>query len=180
MRTRTQQVEYAVEATAEACPLPDACADLVTVAQAPAPGSITHLARFYAEVRRVCKPRGIFAAWTYDLHSVNGAVDPILARFQDEFVDPYWPPERVWVRAGYRTIPFPFEEVPALAFSMTIEWDLPALLGYMNTWSALKRFEKANGFNPLGHTGERLPYRVGRSPRPCALCGGSSPCASAV
>ena len=138
-------VEYAV-APAEACPLPDASADLVTVAQA------LHwfdLPRFYAEVRRVCKPGGALAVWSYDLHSVNAAVDPVLARLQDEFVGPYWPPERALVDAGYRTILFPFAEVPAPAFEMTATWDLPTLVGYMNTWSATKRFEAANGFNPL-------------------------------
>jgi SAM-dependent methyltransferase len=139
------RVEYAV-APAEACPLPPASTDLVTVAQA------LHWfdhPRFYAEVRRVSKPGGILAAWTYDLHSVNAALDPILARLQDEFVGPYWPPERAWVTAGYRTIPFPFEPVEAPAFDMTADWDLPTLLGYTNTWSALKRFEAARGFNPL-------------------------------
>jgi SAM-dependent methyltransferase len=169
------RVEYAV-APAEVCPLPSASADLVTVAQA------LHWfdhPRFYAEVKRVCKPRGVLAVWTYDFHSVNEAVDPVLARLQDEFVRPYWPPERALVMAGYRTIPFPFEEVVAPPFAMTAEWDLLTLLGYMNTWSALKRFEKANGFNPLERLAEdfrtswgdpatvrtvlwRLTMRVGR------------------
>jgi SAM-dependent methyltransferase len=138
-------VEYAV-APAEACPLPDASADLVTVAQA------LHwfdLPRFYSEVNRVCKPGGALAVWTYDLHAVNAAVDPVLARFQSEYVGAYWPPERALVDAGYRTIPFPFAEVLAPQFEMTANWDLPTLLGYMNTWSATKRFQSANGFNPL-------------------------------
>ncbi len=138
-------VEYAV-APAEKCPLPDACADLVTVAQA------LHwfdLARFYCEVGRVCKPGGVLAVWTYDLHAVNAEVDPVLARLQTEFVGPYWPPERALVDAGYRTIPFPFAEVPTPEIEMTAAWNLPTLLGYMNTWSATKRFVAANGFNPL-------------------------------
>jgi SAM-dependent methyltransferase len=140
-----KKVEYRV-APAEACPLPDGSADLVTVAQA------LHWfdhPRFFAEVSRVCKPRGVLAAWTYDFHSVDEALDPILKRFQDAFVGPYWPPERALVMAGYRTIPFPFEAIEAPPFSLTAEWDLPRLLGYMNTWSALKRFVQAKGFNPL-------------------------------
>jgi SAM-dependent methyltransferase len=139
------RVEYAV-APAEACPLPNACADLVTVAQA------LHWfdhARFYPEVRRVCKPGGLFAAWSYDFHSVNPDIDPLLNRLEADFIGSYWPPERAYVDAGYRTIPFPFEEVETPKLEMTAEWDLGTLLGYMNTWSALKRFEKANGFNPL-------------------------------
>jgi SAM-dependent methyltransferase len=139
------RVEYAV-ARAEACPLPDGRADLVTVAQAL--HWFEHGA-FYPEVKRVLKPRGVFAAWTYDFHSVNATVDPVLARLQGEYVGPYWPPERAWVTAGYRTLPFPFEEIEPPPLELTVDWNLPALLGYINTWSAVKRFEKANGFNPL-------------------------------
>ncbi len=143
-------VEYAV-APAERCPLASGSADLVTVAQA------LHwfdIDRFFAEVRRVCKPGGVVAVWSYDLHSVNADVDPVLDRLQSEFVGPYWPPERALVDAGYRTIPFPFTEIPSPRLEMTTSWDLPTLVGYMNTWSATKRFEKANGFNPLDRLSE--------------------------
>jgi SAM-dependent methyltransferase len=139
------RVEYTT-ARAENCPLPDRSTDLVTVAQA------LHwfdFDRFYAEVRRVCCPGGLFAAWTYDFRSVNAALDPILNRFQSEFVGPYWPPERAWVEAGYRTIPFPFEEIPAPPFEMTADWDFDRLIGYLNTWSSTKAFTKAKGFNPV-------------------------------
>src|SRR4051794_34674393 len=102
------KVEYAV-APAEACPLPDTSADLVLVAQA------LHWFdhdRFYAEVRRACKPGGIFAATCYYAPSVGAEVDPVLRQWE-EFIRPHWTPERVWVDDGYRTIPFPFEELPA-------------------------------------------------------------------
>ncbi|MBA4066800.1 MAG: SAM-dependent methyltransferase [Isosphaera sp.] len=139
------RVEYAV-APAERCPLPDASADLVTVAQA------LHwfdLDRFYAEVRRVCRPGGLIAVWTYDFHSVNPEVDPVLDRLQQEFVRPYWPAERALVDSGYRDLPFPFDELPVPRFGMTAAWSLRHLLGYMNTWSALRRYEEAHGSNPL-------------------------------
>jgi SAM-dependent methyltransferase len=138
------RVEYAV-ARAEACPLPDRSADLVTVAQA------LHwfdFDRFYAEVRRICRPGGLLAVWTYELHSVGDRVDPVLRRFQAD-VDPYWPPDRVWVDTHYRTIPFPFPELPAPRFEMAVEWDLPRMLGYMSTWSATKSFFQARGFDPI-------------------------------
>ena len=139
------RVTYAV-APAEKCPLPHGSVELVTVAQA------LHwfdFDPFYAEVRRVCKPGGVIAAWTYDLHSCWPEIDPILQRLQDEFVGPYWPPERKYVTASYRTIPFPFADVPAPPFAMTAEWTLAEMLGYMNTWSATKRFIQTHGFNPV-------------------------------
>jgi SAM-dependent methyltransferase len=139
------RVTYVV-APAEKCPLPGASVDLVTVAQA------LHwfdLDRFYAEVRRVCRSGGVLAAWTYDLHSMGPELDPILNRLQHEFVGSYWPPERKLVSAGYRTIPFPFADIPAPQFVMAVRWTLGEVFGYMNTWSATKRFIRTNEFNPV-------------------------------
>lgn len=139
------RVEYAI-ASAESSPLPDGTADLVTVAQA------LHwfdFDRFYAEVRRVCRPGGVCAVWSYGFHRVNPAVDRVLDRFEGEFVGPYWPPERRYVNERYRTIPFPFPELPAPHFEMAVEWDLPGVLGYLGTWSSTKRFLAAHGFDPV-------------------------------
>lgn len=154
------RVEYAV-APAEACPLADHIADLVTVAQA------LHWFdhdRFYAEVRRVMRPGGLLAVWTYDFHSVNEAVDPVIDRLQNEFVRPYWPAERRHVDAGYSTIPFPFAEVAVPPFEMTAEWDLPHLLGYINTWSAVRQYEKRHGANPIERLREPLTAAWGDPP----------------
>jgi SAM-dependent methyltransferase len=137
-------VEYAV-ARAEKCPLPDHCADLVTVAQA------LHWFdhdRFYAEVRRVCRPGGLIAATCYFAPSVGPDVDPVLRRWED-FIRPYWTPERAWVDAGYRTIPFPFPELKTPRFELTLESTLPRFLGYLGTWSATRQFVKAHGCDPL-------------------------------
>src|SRR5262249_21220652 len=71
-------------------------------------------------------------------------------------VGPYWPPERVLVEEGYRTIPFPFEELAVPAIRMDMQWDLDALLGYFSTWSATNRFIKANGFDPLEQLNSEL------------------------
>jgi SAM-dependent methyltransferase len=150
-------IEYAV-ACAEECPLPDRSADLVTVAQA------LHwfdFDRFYAEVGRVAKPRGILAVWTYELHSVNPSVDTVLHRFQNDFVGAYWPPDRVWVDTHYRSIPFPFPELPAPEFEMTEEWELPRMLGYMSTWSATKGFIRAKGYDPVERLAEEFAMAWG-------------------
>jgi SAM-dependent methyltransferase len=138
------KVEYAV-APAEACPLPDSCVDLVLVAQA------LHWFdhdRFYAEVRRVCKPGGIISATCYYLPSVGPAIDPILREWED-FIRPYWTPERVWVDEGYRNIPFPFPELEAPRFEVSAPVTLAQFVGYLGTWSATKQYLKQHGENPL-------------------------------
>lgn len=139
------RVEYAV-APAEACPLPDRSASLITVAQA------LHWfdhARFYAEANRVGRPGAVVAAWSVEFESVGAPVDAVVRRLMTEFVGPYWPPERALVEDGYRSLPFPFARLDAPPFEMTAEWDLAALLGYAETWSCTKRFERAHGFSPV-------------------------------
>ena len=106
--------------------------------------------RFYAEVKRVLAPSGVIAVWAYGINTVQGDdVNQIVQEFYGNTVGPYWPPERKLVEEGYRTIPFPFIEVTPPAFCMEARWTLDQLLGYFSTWSAVNRYIKANGRNPL-------------------------------
>lgn len=148
-------VEYRV-APAEASGLPEAAADLIAVAQA------LHwfdLDRFYAEARRVLKPGGILAAWTYGAQTVDETrVDACVRTFYRETVGSHWPPERQHVESGYRTLPFPFREIPHPEFHMTANWTLPELLGYLRSWSATGRYLAARGTDPVdGLAMELLP-----------------------
>lgn len=139
------RVVYLVE-RAESCSLPDACADLVTCAQA------LHwldLARFYPEVKRVLAPGGVFAAWCYAHVSVDPAVDAVMRRFYGQVVGPYWPPERRIVEDGYRSLPFPFAAIQAPPFTLEARWDLARFLGYLGTWSATRRCLAARGTDPV-------------------------------
>lgn len=144
--TACPNVEYRV-ATAEESGLADRSVSLVTVAQA---AHWFNFERFYAEVRRVLKPGGVLALWAYGIDVVEGdAVNAIAMDYYSNVVGPYWPPERVLVEEGYRTIPFPFKEIISPAFHMEAQWTLGQLLGYFSTWSATSRYIKANGRNPL-------------------------------
>jgi len=140
------RIEYRI-APAESSGLPETSVDLITVAQA------LHwfdLAGFYAEAKRVLRPGGVLAAWTYGALSVEGAeVDALVQRFYHDTVGPYWPFARAHVENGYRSLPFPFEEIAAPCFSMEARWALPELLGYLRSWSATDRFIVANGYDPV-------------------------------
>lgn len=147
------RIEYRV-APAEESGLEECSADLVIVAQA------LHwfdLDRFYAEVRRVLKPGGVIAVWSYGVQEVeNDAVNAIVQHFYAQEVGPYWPPERHHVETGYRELPFPFTPIAVPPFAMQLQWTLGHLLDYFRSWSATAAYVKAKGSDPVAALEPRL------------------------
>jgi len=155
---RRPGVSY-VLAAAEQPPLPDHSVALVTVAQA------VHwfdLEAFYAQVRRIGRPGGILAVWTYSLFTVDPDVDEVVRWYYRDVVGPYWPTERWHVEDRYRNLPFPFESVGpevdssggdnsggASAFSMRPTWRREDVVAQLGTWSSTNRFRDAVGTDPL-------------------------------
>lgn len=130
------------EEAAEACTLDDHSCDLVMVSQA------LHwldFDRFYSEVKRVMRPGGVIAACCYSVYkATDPALDELLQQFYRDSA-PYWDPERRYIDEEYRNIPFPFERLPAPAFSMSYQWTLDELLGYISTWSAYQHYNRKFG-----------------------------------
>lgn len=148
----TRKVKYKV-APAEASRLRAHTVDLVTVAQA------LHWFdhdRFYAEVRRVTVPGGILAAWCYGSCHAGSDVDGLLLEFQEETVGPFWHPNRHWVDEGYRTVPFPFEEVSTPTFELRVRWLLRQLQEYLSSWSSVAAYRRERGEDPVAPFIERL------------------------
>ena len=144
--TPRDNIRYAVE-PAEQCSLPDASVDLVTVAQA------MHwfdCDRFFAEAKRVMKPDGRIAVWTYERSSVNPQVDEVFYRLYRGELDPYWAPERRHVESGYATLPFPFERIDAPPFELRCDWTLAQYLAYLRSWSASQKLAKQTGRDIVG------------------------------
>src|SRR5262249_42168869 len=128
-------------------------ADLVTVAQA------VHwfdLERFYAEVRRVCRPDAVLALWCYTYARISPEVDSLLKHFDADVMRPYWPPQTELVEKELRTLPFPFEQTSPPAFDLVVNWQLDDLVGYLSSWSAAKRFRDANGYDAIAPFREKL------------------------
>jgi SAM-dependent methyltransferase len=139
-------VEYRTS-PAERSGLPARSVDLVTVAQA---AHWLDLRAFYDEVRRVARPRAIVALVTYGvLHVARDEANAVVQRFYREVIGSYWPPERAHVEDGYRSLPFPFEEIEAPAMAIEVSWRLRDLVGYTETWSAVRAAEKAVGRKPM-------------------------------
>lgn len=154
-------IEYRTE-TAEQSSLPSLSVDLVTVAQA------CHWFRheeFLREVERVIRPRGVLAVWTYTGAEVSASIDAIVNEFYNADIGPYWPPERKLVEQGYANLSFPWPELPSPRFVMEVEWGLESFAGYLQTWSAVRRYMADTGCNPVAAIHSRLSAAWGKGQR---------------
>jgi SAM-dependent methyltransferase len=140
-------------APAEASGLPGHSCDLVTVAQA------LHWFcgdAFYAEVRRVLKPGGVFAAWTYTLLHGEPALNAVVEDFLPQHHRPLVAAGATLGGLGYRDMPFPFAEIATPDFEIRLEWTLDDLLAYLRTWSATQRYIRERGTDPCVELAIRL------------------------
>jgi SAM-dependent methyltransferase len=140
------RVTYRVS-PADASGLDAGSASLVTVAQA------LHwfpLDAFYAEVRRVARPGGLVAAWTYAAFTLEDArADAIVHAYHYDAMADWWPPERDIVERRYADLPFPFARVEVPAFHMQTQWSLAQVCAYLRSWSATSRYVAAHGHDPV-------------------------------
>jgi SAM-dependent methyltransferase len=143
--TPDSRVTYRV-AKADASGLDDHTGDLVTAAQA------LHWFdqdRFWREVRRVLRPRGVIAVWTYGLFQIDPDIDAVVRRFYSGVLGPFWPPERRLTEERYQTIEFPFDETAAPSFAIERRVNLEDVAGYIRTWSATRAFVKHHQIDPV-------------------------------
>lgn len=127
--------------------------DLITVAQA------LHwldCKKFYQEVRRTAKHNALVAVWGYGLLTIEVRIDQLLKAFYQQIVGPHWPPERKHIENEYRNLPFPFESKEEMRFSSDYYWTPEHFQGYLMTWSAVQRFIKLRGYNPVPEFIEKL------------------------
>ena len=143
-----------VVAASEHVPLADGSVDLVSVAQA------LHWFvgdTFYAEVRRVVRSGGVFAAWTYGMpQMVSRDVERVVHDFINGPLEPFWPPEVRMVLDGYATIELPFEELEPPSFEMQAEWPIAGFLGFVRSWSAVGRYLEDRGEDPVPRLASEL------------------------
>jgi SAM-dependent methyltransferase len=140
-----ENISYLLESSNKSS-FPDASFDLITVAQAI---HWFHFDDFYAEVKRTLKPFGIFAAFGYGVMRIDEQVDAVIHKLYKGILGGYWDEERKHIDEGYSSIPFPFQEFAVPKFSIQTTWDFDQMIGYLNTWSALQHYKKANNSSPL-------------------------------
>ncbi|HEC07643.1 MAG TPA: class I SAM-dependent methyltransferase [Thiolapillus brandeum] len=142
---KKRSVHYRV-ATAEDSGIAAGSVDLVTVAQA---FHWFDSKAFSLEVDRVLKDAGILAIWTYNLLSVSKEIDTIVYHLYKTTLKDCWAFERTQVENGYRDVRLPFGEIDTPDLSMSTQWDLSQFIGYLCTWSAVKKYEAETGRNPV-------------------------------
>jgi SAM-dependent methyltransferase len=152
-----EKVEYYAE-PAEHVSLSDSSVDLVTVAVAI---HWFNFDEFYREVRRVLKPKGILAAWTYSLTEISPEIDPLVNQYYSEIVAGYWPERIRYLEERYKTIPFPFEEIIPPPFVMEIHWNLIQFAGFLDSWSATQRYKAQREQHPLEIIWDKLAAKWG-------------------
>lgn len=157
------RVGYRLE-SAESISLPSDSADLVVAAQA---AHWFDWPQFCAEACRVLRPGGVLAVWCYGSAEIEGVIDRMLEDFSRDVVGPYWPRERRHVDEGYRDLVLPLAAIEIPTFEMRAHWDSAAMLGYLDSWSAVRRHRGRTGRDaldllaaPLAATWGDLPRRV--------------------
>jgi len=139
------RVDYRV-APAERSGLADGSADLIAAAQA---AHWFDLGAFYAEVRRVARPGAALALISYGLPDMDDEPGMIIDDFYGRALDPYWPPERRHIEDSYSSLAFPFVEIAAPSLAIERDWALGEVVGYLDTWSAVRALEKVAGRAPF-------------------------------
>jgi ubiquinone/menaquinone biosynthesis C-methylase UbiE len=145
-------IQYSL-APADKTSFPEATFDLITAGQAI---HWFNIPGFYKEAARVAKPNAVIAVWGYSLLSILPTIDVLISDFYRNLIGPYWDAERKLVDEHYRTIPFPFEEIPSPVFSFSIDWTLAELQGYLTTWSAVQKYILAHDVNPVEKLAEQI------------------------
>lgn len=132
---------------AEKTEIKNSSVDLITIAQA------LHwfdFDNFYREVHRVAKSNGIIAAVCYSLATINPKIDRVVLNLYENILgDAYWPKERHYIDEQYQTIPFPFQKIQTPEFLLKNHFSFSQLIGFLNTWSAVKAYQEQNQQNPV-------------------------------
>lgn len=136
-----QRITYRVEPSEETS-IPSSSVDLITV------GTAVHwfdFEPFYAEVRRVGRAGAILAVWTYHLPVIDPEIDGFLEDFYRDTLAGYWPERIRYLDQRYQTLPFPFKEIRPPYFEMQANWNLERLIGFLASWSAVRKLVESRG-----------------------------------
>ena len=135
------KVAYSV-GSAENPGFADDSLDLIVVAQA------LHWfdhEQFWPEVRRTLKSGGAFAAWGYDWFRICPQLDRVIETSILQPIRSFWAPQNRLLWDGYRDVKLDLQPIQVPEFTLTMDWDLDQLFGYIHSWSATRRCMEQQG-----------------------------------
>lgn len=162
---RVPRVAYCVS-RAETAPLPAHSVDLVVAAAA------LHwfdLPRFYDEARRVLRPGGVLAAWTYHAAHVESPFDAVLWPFYRDVVGRYFAAGARLVDDRYEAIELPGSPLQAPPFVISARWTASEILAYVRTWSGVHAYVEATGKDPVAALAPAMETVCGEPDTPHVL-----------
>jgi SAM-dependent methyltransferase len=106
--------------------------------------------QYFAEVTRVLRPVGVLAVWGYgDLTMDDAKLEAIVNRLSKETVGRWWTADRALVDEHYASVSLPFPELAPPTFALRANWTLAELVGYLATWSAVRRYREDQQVDPI-------------------------------
>jgi SAM-dependent methyltransferase len=155
------RIEYRV-ARSEESGLAEGTVDLVTVASAV---HWFNLGNFFSEVRRVVRPGGVLAAWTYHVGCVEPPFDQVFKRLYRDTLSPYFAGGARLVDDRYETIALPGEAIDPGEFRMSALWNLDQMISFIGSWSGTQRYVAEKGRDPVTLIAEELEHLWGERKR---------------
>jgi SAM-dependent methyltransferase len=142
---RHPKIEYRV-GSAEESRLEDRTVDLVAAATA------LHwfdFDRFHSEVKRVMRPGGVLAAWSYHVGHAEPPFDRFLGRFYREIVSPYFAAGARLVDDRYEAIRLPGTPIDPGKFYVSANWTFDQMVAFIRSWSGTQEYMKQRGEDPI-------------------------------
>ena len=141
-----QNIHYRV-CSAEHTPFADNSFDLITVAQA---YHWINWKKFHDEATRVGKDNSVVAVWGYNNFSTDDErLNRLLHHFYYDIVFSYWDAERRHVENNYDSVEFDFSPLATKNFGTDLTYTKEHLVGYLESWSAVQHYIKANNSSPI-------------------------------
>ena len=134
------------EGSAEKIEMPNNSVDLIVAAQS---AHWFDLPNFYEQVKKIGKDQAILALISYGVFSMAGEVGKRFSDFYWQEIHQFWPPERKHIEQGYQSFDFPFAELSLPKLSIERHWTIPQMLGYIETWSAVRIARKSDNSSLL-------------------------------
>jgi ubiquinone/menaquinone biosynthesis C-methylase UbiE len=121
--------------------------NLITVAQA---YHWLNWKKFHTEATRVGKNNSVVAVCGYGNFSTDDEnLNSLIHHFYYDIVFSYWDAERRHVENNYDHVEFNFQALPRKSFSTDLTYTKEHLIGYLQSWSAVQHYIKANQSSPI-------------------------------